>query len=172
MADGPSPTAAKPRPALAAEKARVFDVPAIHRLIEHWVKTDVVLPRTAGEIYESLRDFVVVRDGDRLAAAGALHIEWKDLAEIKSLVVDPDYQGSGLGSVVVEACLEEALTLGLKTVFALTTSPEFFQKCGFDLAAVSSFPRKVWNECLRCPKYARCDEIAVAIDLRSRAGSR
>ena len=166
-------TTTRPRvTTLLAEKARVDDVAAIQRLIDHWVKTDVVLPRTEGEIYESLRDFTVVRDGDRVAAAGALHIEWKDLAEIKSLVVDPDYQGQGLGSVVVEACLDEAVELGMKTVFALTTSPEFFEKCGFAQAAVSSFPLKVWNECLRCPKYSRCDEIAVAIDLRSRVTTR
>ena len=158
-----------PASRLLAEKARVDDVGAIRRLIDYWVQTDVVLPRTEGEIYETLRDFVVVRDEDRIAAAGALHIEWKDLAEIKSLVVAPEYQGQGLGSLVVEACLDEAVELDMKTVFALTTSPEFFEKCGFTQAAVSSFPLKVWNECLRCPKYARYDEIAVAIDLRSRA---
>jgi amino-acid N-acetyltransferase len=153
------------------EKARINDVGAIQALVEYWSKTDVVLPRTEGEIYETLRDFIVARDGNRVVAAGALHIEWKDLAEIKSLVVDPEYQGKGLGSIVVEACLDEAVELGLKTIFALTTSQDFFEKCGFTQATVSNFPLKVWNECLRCPKYSRCDEIAVAIDLSSRVAS-
>ncbi len=152
-----------------AARARVTDVPGIHRLIQHWAEeTGDVLPRTEGEIYETLRDFLVVREGSRVVAAGALHVEWKDLAEVKSLVVDPTAQGQGAGGVIVRACLDEAVALGLKTVFALTTSPGFFERLGFSQAAVAAFPRKVWTECLRCPKYDSCDEIAVSIDLRDR----
>lgn len=161
---------------LVAEKAVVSDAPEIHRLIQYWFETTGdVLPRTEGEIYETIRDFVVVRasDGRKLLAAGALHVEWRDLAEIKSLVVDPGTQGRGLGRIVVDACLEEAVAMGLKTVFALTTTPAFFERLGFRVSGVSAFPRKVWNECFRCPKYNACDEIAVTIDLRDRLnGSR
>ena len=156
---------------LAADKAVVADAPEIHRLIQYWFETTGdVLPRTEGEIYETIRDFVVVRNpnGQELLAAGALHVEWRDLAEIKSLVVDPGTQGKGLGRIVVEVCLEEAVRMGLKTVFALTTTPVFFERLGFRISGVSAFPRKVWNECFRCPKYHACDEIAVAIDLRDR----
>ena len=159
--------------ALIAERASVADAREIHRLIRYWVdETGDVLPRTEGEIYENIRDFVVVRSpaGKRLLAAGALHVEWLDLAEIKSLVVDPSAQGEGLGRVLVQACLDEARQLGLKTVFALTTTPAFFERLGFRTAGVSTFPRKVWNECFRCPKYDHCDEVAVSIDLtKSRA---
>lgn len=156
---------------LVAERALITDAPEIHRLIQYWFDTTGdVLPRTEGEIYETIRDFVVVRDpnGRRLLAAGALHVEWRDLAEIKSLVVDPGTQGKGLGRIVVDACLEEAVDMGLKTVFALTTTPAFFERLGFRISGVSAFPRKVWNECFRCPKYNACDEIAVTIDLRDR----
>ena len=156
---------------LLAEKAVVADAAEIHRLIQYWFEaTGDVLPRTEGEIYETIRDFVVIRDpnGNRLLAAGALHVEWRDLAEIKSLVVDPGTQGKGLGRIVVDACLTEAVDMGLKTVFALTTTPAFFERLGFRISGVSAFPRKVWNECFRCPKYNACDEIAVTIDLRDR----
>jgi len=156
---------------LQAEKAGVSDASEIHRLIQYWFEaTGDVLPRTEGEIYETIRDFVVVRDprANRLLAAGALHVEWRDLAEIKSLVVDPGTQGKGLGRIVVDACLAEAVDMGLKTVFALTTTPAFFERLGFRISGVSAFPRKVWNECFRCPKYNACDEIAVTIDLRAR----
>ena len=84
---------------------------------------------------------------------------------IKSLVVDPKQRGRGLGRIVVEALLDEARAMSLRTVFALTTTPVFFETLGFHQAAVSAFPRKVWNECLRCPKYDHCDEVALAIDL-------
>ena len=86
---------------LFAEAANVGDAPEIHRLIQYWFETTGdVLPRTEGEIYETIRDFVVVRDSGkrRLLAAGALHVEWKDLAEIKSLVVDPGRRVAGLGA--------------------------------------------------------------------------
>ncbi len=159
---------------LHAEKAVVGDAPEIHRLIQYWFDTTGdVLPRTEGEIYETIRDFFVIRDpkGSRLLAAGALHVEWRDLAEIKSLVVDPGTQGRGLGRIIVDACLSEAVEMGLKTVFALTTTPAFFERLGFRIAGVSAFPRKVWNECFRCPKYNACDEIAVTIDLRDRLES-
>ena len=62
-------------------------------------------------------------------------------------------------------CSRRRAALGLRTVFALTTTPAFFERVGFRQAAVSSFPRKVWNECFRCPKYANCDEVALSIDL-------
>ncbi len=156
---------------LLAERAVVFDAPEIHRLIQYWFETTGdVLPRTEGEIYETIRDFIVVRspNGKSLLAAGALHVEWRDLAEIKSLVVDPGSQGKGLGRIVVESCLAEAVELQLKTVFALTTTPAFFERLGFRISGVSAFPRKVWNECFKCPKYDACDEIAVTIDLRDR----
>ena len=90
-------------------------------------------------------------------------------AEIKTLVVDPDQRGRGLGRIIVEALLNEARAISLRTVFALTTTPVFFESLGFQQAAVSAFPRKVWNECLRCPKYDRCDEVALAIDLANPA---
>ena len=163
--DSGPPAAEQPR----AERARVSDVPGIFRLIQHWAEeTGAVLPRTEGEIYESLRDFIVIREGGRVIAAGALHIEWKDLAEVKSLVVEPGVQISGLGRAIVEACLEEAVALELRTVFALTTIPGFFEKLDFKRAAVASFPRKVWNECFRCAKYENCDEVAFSIDLSDR----
>lgn len=158
-----------------AQRASVNDAREIQRLISYWAEeTGDVLPRTEGEIYETIRDFVVVPadTGGGLLAAGALHVEWRDLAEIKSLVVDPRAQGQGLGRIVVEACLDEAVELGLKTVFALTTTPAFFERLGFRVAGVSAFPRKVWNECFRCPKYDNCDEIAVTIDLRERIAER
>ena len=163
--------AERTEPPLLAERAVVLDAPEIHRLIQYWFETTGdVLPRTEGEIYETIRDFVVVRSpgGKGLLAAGALHVEWRDLAEIKSLVVDPSSQGKGLGRIIVDACLEEAVTMQLKTVFALTTTPAFFERLGFRISGVSQFPRKVWNECFRCPKYDACDEIAVTIDLRDR----
>jgi amino-acid N-acetyltransferase len=91
---------------------------------------------------------------------------WDDLAEVRSLAVREDRQGAGLGALLVRAHLAEARHLGLSTVFALTYRPAFFERLGFRQADVMTLPRKVWNECYRCPKFPTCNEIAVVINLK------
>ena len=152
---------------LQVERAAVTDVRAIHELVNGFARTGEMLPRTLAEIYESLRDFSVIRDGGELLACGALHVMWEDLAEIRSLAVRSERQGEGLGAQLVRAHLREARDLGLATAFALTYRPAFFERLGFAQADVMTLPRKVWNECYRCPKFPTCNEIAVVIDLKT-----
>lgn len=148
------------------QPAEVADASAIHGLINGFARTGEMLPRTMAEVYENLRDFSVVHNEGGVAACGALHIMWEDLAEIRSLAVQEDRQGQGLGALLVRAHVQEARELGLKTVFALTYRPGFFERLGFRQADVMTLPRKVWNECYRCPKFPTCNEIAVVLDLR------
>jgi amino-acid N-acetyltransferase len=150
---------------LRAEKAGVDDAAQIHSLVNFFAQRGEMLPRTLGEVYENLRDFFVVRDGQSVLACVALHIMWEDLAEVRSLSVREESQAQGLGAVLVRACVKEARALGLKTLFALTYRPAFFEKLGFGQADVMSLPRKVWNECYRCPKFPGCNEIAMVLDL-------
>ena len=148
-------------------RAEVADAQAIHDLVNSFAGRGAMLPRTMTEIYENLRDYSVIRDGEGVVACGALHIMWDDLAEIRSLAVRDGHQGQGLGAHLVRAHLEEARHLGLTTVFALTYRPGFFERMGFRQADVMALPRKVWNECYRCPKFPNCNEIAVIIDLKA-----
>ena len=150
---------------LRVEKAGVGDAAQIHSLVNYFAQRGEMLPRTLGEVYENLRDFFVARDGQQILACVALHIMWEDLAEVRSLSVREESQAQGLGAVLVQACVEEARALGLKTLFALTYRPTFFEKLGFRQADVMSLPRKVWNECYRCPKFPGCNEIAMVLDL-------
>lgn len=151
---------------IAVVKARPEDARAIHDLVNEFARRGEMLPRTMGEIYENLRDFFVIRDEGRVIACAALHIVWEDLAEVKSLAVSEPRQGEGLGAALVQACIEEAKALGLATVFALTYRPGFFERLGFEQADVMTLPRKVWNECYRCPKFPGCNEIAMVRMLR------
>lgn len=148
------------------QAAEVRDAAAIHGLINGFARTGEMLPRTMAEVYENLRDFSVVREDADVVACGALHIMWEDLAEIRSLAVDEARQGQGLGAQLVRSHLQEARDLGLSTVFALTYRPGFFERLGFHQADVMTLPRKVWNECYRCPKFPTCNEIAVVLDLK------
>ncbi len=147
---------------MKVEKARIADAQRIHELVNSFADRGEMLPRALSEIYENLRDFFVIRD-DHGVVIGcvALHINWSDLAEIKSLAVSEERQTQGLGSMLVEACLKEAKELGIPTVFCLTYKPAFFEKHSFRRVDKMELPRKVWSECYRCPKFPDCDEVAL-----------
>ena len=152
-------------PGFAIEHATIADVPVVHGLITVFAERDEMLHRPLNEIYENLRDFWVARVGGEVIGCVALHLLWGDLAEIKSLAVREDRQAKGVGTALVRACLADARAIGLPRVFALTYKPGFFEKLGFEQADVMEFPRKVWGECYRCPKFPTCTEIALCIDL-------
>jgi amino-acid N-acetyltransferase len=162
---GPSTTTSSLVGSSGVVRATVRDAEGIHRLVNFWAAQGQMLPRTLGETYEHLRDFFVVREGDAVVACGALHITWADLAEVKSLATVEDKQGRGYGRAIVEACHQEGRELGLAGLFALTYRPQFFERLGWRQADVMTLPRKVWNECYRCPKFPGCEEIALVIDL-------
>ncbi len=146
---------------VAVEKAKIPDVPQIHQMVNYFAEKGEMLARPLSEIYEEIRDFFVVREGDKVIACAALHISWSDLAEVKALAVAEDIQKQGVGAQLIEACLKEAMELGIPTVFALTYKPAFFEKLGFSRVDKMKLPRKVWTECYRCPKFPDCDEVAL-----------
>jgi len=137
----------------------------MHQLINYFADKGEMLARSLSEIYENIRDYFVVRQGERVIACAALHVSWSDLSEIKSLAVAEDSQEQGIGAQLVEACLKEARELGIPTVFCLTYKPAFFKKLGFSQLDKMELPRKVWGECYRCPKFPDCDEVALIYHL-------
>lgn len=149
-------------------KTDIKDIRSIHELLGYYADQGLLLPRSLSELYVHLRDFFVIEDRNKkgsVIAVCALGICWENLAEIRSLAVAQDQQGKGLGSQLVEVCLEEARSLGLKKVFALTYIPEFFSSLGFSEVEKSTLPHKVWADCLKCPKFPDCDEIAMILEL-------
>jgi len=137
----------------------------MHQLINYFADKGEMLPRPLSEIYENIRDYFVVRQGERVVACAALHVAWLDLAEIKSVAVAEDSQMRGVGVQLIEACLKEAKELGIPTVFCLTYKPAFFEKFGFCQRDKMELPRKVWTECYHCPKFPNCDEVALICHL-------
>jgi len=148
------------------EKARISDAPQIQELIKHFADRDEMLPRSLTELYENIRDYFVVKQGEQVIACAALHVFWSDLAEIRSLAVAEDSQEKGIGAQLVEACLREAKELGIATTFCLTYKPAFFEKFDFSQLDKMELPRKIWTDCYRCPKFPNCDEIALIHHLR------
>lgn len=158
-------TGAVESPAVVAgptvRKARAADVPAIQRLVAHFAARGELLPRTLNEVYQHLRDFFVCEREGEVVGICALSLYWEDLAEVRSLAVREAQGGRGLGAALVAACLEEAASIGVGRVFALTYRPGFFEKLGFRRIDKRELPQKIWKDCIQCAKFACCDEVAL-----------
>jgi len=142
-------------------KANLADAVSIQKLVNSLAQKGLMLPRPLSEIYENIRDYFVMDQGRGIVAVAGLHVNWEDLAEIKSVAVEKRQQGKGLGRTLVQACLDEGAALGVKRFYALTYVPDFFKKMGFRRIDRAVLPHKVWTECVKCPKFPDCDEIAM-----------
>lgn len=147
---------------LTVGEACVQDAPSIQALILYWSKRTPVLEKSLGQIYENLREFVVVKKGDTLIGAAAMHIDWGDLAEIRSVVVHEDYKGKGIGKLLINQQLSVAKRLGIERVFVLTDQVGFFGHLGFTEIDKGELPHKVWRDCINCPIFLNCTEVAMA----------
>ncbi|MEE9591123.1 MAG: N-acetyltransferase [Thermodesulfobacteriota bacterium] len=146
-------------------KAKIKDVKEVSRLIEEFANKGEMLPRPLTDLYDNIRDFYVYEEDGVVMGTCALHICWEDIGEIKSLAVKEDAVGKGIGKQLVNICIEEARSLALPKVFALTYKPGFFEKLGFKAIDKGILPHKIWVECVRCVKFPTCDEIAVIKEL-------
>lgn len=147
--------------------ATMRDIPALLTLINDYAARGIMLPRTEFEMAENIRDFAVAFAGPNLVACGALHFYSPAVAEIRSLAVHPDWKGHGLGRDIVLALEKEALEHNLASLFAFTYVDGFFGKLGYRVVDREELPLKAWKDCLRCPKFQACDEIAMLKRLRA-----
>lgn len=146
---------------ITVRKARLSDTPALLALINGYAAQQIMLPRTEFEMAENIRDFTVATAGNRLVGCGALHIYTALSAEIRSLAVDPSAKQHGIGRRLMEALESEARLYGLGSLFAFTYVAGFFRKLGYVEVDRDELPLKAWKDCLRCPKFQCCDEIAM-----------
>jgi amino-acid N-acetyltransferase len=152
-------------------KARISDVKEMLSLVNRFADQGEMLHRSINELYENLRDFFVLEIEGKFRGMAALHVVWEDLAEIKALVVDETAQNQGWGKKLVNICLEEARHLEIKKVFCLTFKPEFFEKIGFTKIRKSRLPQKIWSECVNCPKFTECQEIALIYEFNGKTSN-
>lgn len=149
----------------AIRPATIHDVPEIHHLLEGYAAAGKLLPRDMSDIYRHLREFFVAGETGRVAACGALEIFTEELGEVRSLVVRDDARRQGLGNQMVRRIIQEAQTMGLRRLMALTYVPAFFHKLGFVVVAKETLPEKVWGVCVKCYKFYDCDETAMVLKI-------
>ena len=146
-------------------KAMIGDVPAMQRLINSYAAAGLMLPRSLHSLYEHLRDYTVALEDDELVGCVALHVSWKDLAEVRSLAVAERVHGHGVGVGLVGAAIDEAVAFGVGRVFALTFVPGFFAALGFHQVDKSELPHKIWQECVHCVHFPDCGEVPLIRDV-------
>lgn len=155
-----------PAAGLTVRKAVMRDIHPILDLINGYAAKGIMLPRTEFELSEAIRDFSVVVRKDQLLGCGALHFYTPTLGEIRSLAVHPDAKTKGVGRKLIGALVQQAQEYELDAIFAFTYVVDFFRKMGFQEVERGVLPLKAWKDCIRCPKFQACDEIAVLRILR------
>jgi amino-acid N-acetyltransferase len=151
---------------IEVRKAAMQDIPALLELVNGYAAKGIMLPRTEFEMSENMRDFMVAYAGNQLVGCGALHFYSPTMGEVRSLAVAESHKTHGIGRLIVDSLVYEAKLYGLDAVFAFTYVPGFFGRVGFHEVERGELPLKAWKDCLRCPKFHSCDEIAVLRVLR------
>ncbi len=146
---------------MKTRRARPEDAAAIHALIAHYAAEGILLPRTEGNVREHSGLFLVLEEKGAIAGCVSLENYGTELAEIRSLAVNPEIRGRGLGARLVQYALTEARRRKIARVFAVTHAPEFFVRQGFGTSSRRALPEKIARDCSGCPKVRRCRLVAV-----------
>ena len=147
---------------VSIRRASFADVETMTALINGYAADGLMLPKTPGQVFRALREFLVAEDaGGTLLGCGALRIYDAGLAEVCSLAVSDAARGLGVGRKIVEALHAEARLFGLPRVFALTLEPRFFHRLGYVTVNREVLPQKIEADCVGCPRRHACNEIAV-----------
>ena len=143
--------------------ARTADVSAIMGMAEPLVDQRVLVPKEAVAYYEAIQEFMVAEAADgSLIGFGALHVMWKDLAEVRTLATDTRWRGHGVGAALLAKLTERARDIGVSRVFCLTFEVAFFTRHGFGIMDdQETLAPEVYTELLRSPD----EGVAELLDL-------
>ena len=143
-------------------KPTLKDIDSIQNLLAPFIADGIILKRDNDEIATNIRSYIAIKNENKIIAIGALHIYSMQLAEIRSLAVDINYQKQGLGKSIIIELEKEAKDLGISQLLTLTYQKEFFEKNGFIEIPKEKVPEhKVWSDCIKCPHFPNCNEISL-----------
>jgi len=146
------------------------DIQPICDLVNGFADQNLMLHRTPEQVRRALGDFLVAEEAGQVAGCGYIAYLSPELVELRSLAVAPELHGRGVGGRIVDALVEMARSRGLRQICALTLAPEFFQRQGFQIVDRWEISPKIWSECVYCPKFHVCDEVAVLKELGGHDG--
>ncbi len=141
--------------------AVVEDVEPLYLMIEEYAQRGIMLPRSRQALTRQIDQFVIAEIEGRFVGCGSLFKLGNDLVEIRSIGLNDEGKGKGIGSMILAKLVEEARNQKIPKVMALTYAVDFFLRNGFEVVEKEIFPEKVWTDCVNCKKQHACDEIAV-----------
>ena len=151
--------------------ASAAEAPALHALIESHRIEGHLLPRSLKELETHAERFVVIEDAGRIIACAELMKLSPLVAEVRSLVVDRAYRGSGVAGELMSALVEAARDGGYVSLCAFTHSPAFFVRQGFSIVPHTWVPEKIQADCTSCAFFRRCEQYAMLLPLELMAGA-
>lgn len=147
---------------ITIRQARLADVAGIVEVTREFGRQGIMIPLSMGDVTERLREFSVAeREDGRLVGCVAVHVTWGTLVEVRSLAVLTEEQGRHIGRLLMDAAFADAARLGAEEIFTLTYIPDFFRLFGFEEVDRGTLPHKVWLDCVKCPKFPDCGEVAM-----------
>jgi len=130
--------------------AKTSDVKTIRKLVDTYAPERRLLSKATVTLYEAVPDFLVIEKDNQLLGAGAIHVLWEDLAEVRTVAVFPEFKGKGYGSLLLEALINRANQLGVKRIFCLTFETKFFTKHGFTEIKGTPVEPEIYQQLLEC----------------------
>jgi amino-acid N-acetyltransferase len=146
--------------------AKESDIAGILALVNAYAAQNLMLPRTPEQVRRALPGFLVAVVAGKVVGCGSNVQLSPRLTELRSLAVAPEARGAGLGKRLVQALVVAARDAGYEKICALTLNEGFFNACGFETVDRWAITPKIWQECIYCSKFDKCDEIAVLMNLR------
>ena len=134
---------------IVVRPARTTDVVKIRSLVDFYADKGILLNKPTVTLYEDMQEFVVAEVDGEFVGCGALHVLWSDLAEVRSIAVDPLCKQKGVGHELLAALLARGRDLGVQRVFCLTFEVTFFAKHGFKRFTATAVEPGVYEELLR-----------------------
>jgi len=138
-----------PADRLVVRLARTSDVRAIRRLVDIYAPDRRLLSKATVALYEDITEFLVGELDGEVVGCGAVHVFWEDLAEVRTVAVDPAFVGKGVGSVLMNGLIARARELSVARLFCLTFETEFFGRHGFVEIEGTPVDHDVFEQLLR-----------------------
>ena len=146
---------------------RPADAEALHALIAANLDEGHLLPRRLDELAIHASRFSVALQRGRVIGCAELVPPSPTRAELRSLAVDATCRGRGIGSELVADVPQPAQAGGFDELCLMTHTPTYFTSLGFSIVPHRAIPEKVATDCVRCPKFGSCGQLAMVRPLET-----
>jgi amino-acid N-acetyltransferase len=142
------------------------DIPDIMHFLQEYIDSGIILFRDKNEISQTILNYCIIKNNNIIIACSFLQIHNTDLCEVRSLLVDKKYRKKGLAKKIILFLIKKTKKMSLKKIMVLTYIKEVFLSIGFIETDKKELPyEKIWNDCLRCKFYTKCEEILLIKNL-------